>query len=167
MFSVTEFPISHQYAMQQCHRIFFAPSEVSFKRPREDVFSVPDFLTSLPVKDDESFCHLNDQLKDTQNKQAIVKFLAGIGGKNPRSLTTNLLRRILLDVVAQQYSLTGKKMKNSDKKSFLVTETCQIIFHICKNVYADATEETLKEIIGDWLNQAKVRLSRRAERQKK
>lgn len=57
-----------------------------------------------------------------------MKFLAGIGGRNARSLTTNILRRILLDEVAELYSLTGKQMKNSNKKSFLTTETCKIIF---------------------------------------
>lgn len=35
-------------------------------------YAIPDFLASLPVKDDESFCNLNDHLKLLQNKQAIV-----------------------------------------------------------------------------------------------
>lgn len=34
--------------------------------------TIPDFLTNLPVKDDDSFCNLNDCLKILQNKQAIV-----------------------------------------------------------------------------------------------
>ncbi|CAG9785846.1 unnamed protein product [Diatraea saccharalis] len=39
------------------------------------------------------------------------------------------------------------------------------IVEICKKIY-DVTEEHLKEVIGDWLNQAKVRLRRRADRKK-
>lgn len=57
-----------------------------------------------------------------------MSFLSGIGGKNVRSLTTNILRRIILDDVAELYSLTGKQMKNSSKKSFMSTETYKLIF---------------------------------------
>lgn len=57
-----------------------------------------------------------------------MSFLAGIGGKNLRNLTTNILRRIILDEVAELYSLTGKQMKNSNKKSFLNTEVFKLIF---------------------------------------
>lgn len=57
-----------------------------------------------------------------------ARCLGSIGGRNVRSMTTNILRRILLDEVAELYSLTGKQMKNSTKKSFLRTETCQLIF---------------------------------------
>ncbi|GBP73483.1 hypothetical protein EVAR_29375_1 [Eumeta japonica] len=38
---------------------------------------------------------------------------------------------------------------------------------ICKKIYDDVTEEHLKEIISDWLNQAKVRIRRRADRENK
>uniref|UniRef100_A0A6P7HB09 Uncharacterized protein LOC114346490 n=1 Tax=Diabrotica virgifera virgifera TaxID=50390 RepID=A0A6P7HB09_DIAVI len=132
---------------------------------QEDRFTIPDFLTNLPVKDDISFCNLNNQLKIGHNKQCMMKFLAGIGGRNPRSLTTNILRRVLLDEVAELYSLTGKQMKNSSKKSFLTTETCKIIFQICKQIFDDATDDQLKEVTSDWLNQSKVRLRRRADKQ--
>lgn len=57
-----------------------------------------------------------------------MSFLAGIGGKNMKTIITNMLRRIILDNVAELYSLTGKKMKNSSKKSFIDTETYKIIF---------------------------------------
>lgn len=60
-----------------------------------------------------------------------MTFLAGIGGKNVKSLTTNILRRLLEDDVAEFYSLTGKQMKNSNKKSFLNTEMCKLIFRKC------------------------------------
>ena len=108
--------------------------------------------------------------------------MAGIGGRNARCLTTNILRRIMQDEVAALYSLSGKAMKNSTKKSFAATEICQIIFRkylfltcitelliivfilfaeICKKIYNDVTEEHLKDIISNWLNQANVRLRRR------
>ena len=44
-------------------------------------------------------------------KKFQMKFLAGIGGKNARSLTTNMLGRLLLDDVAELYSFTGKHEK--------------------------------------------------------
>lgn len=31
---------------------------------RQDPFSLPQFLTNLPVNDDDSFCHLNEQVKN-------------------------------------------------------------------------------------------------------
>ncbi|GBO98956.1 hypothetical protein EVAR_39170_1 [Eumeta japonica] len=143
---------SKQFAIQQSHLIqvvtdlsvqmnevnrkldlLLARSSLQPINQQEDTFTVPDFLTNLPVKDDTSFCHLNEQLKISHNKQSIMKFLAGIGGRNARSLTTNILRRILLDEVAELYSLTGKQMKNSNKKSFLTTDTCKIIFQLIEN----------------------------------
>ncbi|CAH2083611.1 unnamed protein product [Euphydryas editha] len=178
--------LSKQFLIQQSHLIqvvtdlsvqmnevnkkldlLLARSSLQPINQREDTFTVPDFLINLPVKDDTSFCNLNEQLKNSHNKQSIMKFLAGIGGRNARSLTTNILRRILLDEVAELYSLTGKQMKNSNKKSFLTTETCKIIFQICKKIYDDVTDEHLNEITSDWLNQAKVRIRRRADRQNK
>ncbi|XP_061710576.1 uncharacterized protein LOC133520216 [Cydia pomonella] len=176
--------VSKQFGMQQAHLIQVVTdlakqmSELnrkvdillgthtadSFNAYTQDNLEISELLATLPVKDDASFCHFNDQLQIVRNKQAIVSFLAGIGGRNIRSLTTNMLKRILQDEVAELYSLTGKQMKNCNKKPFLKTETCKIIFQICKKVYEDATEENLKEIISDWLNQAKVRTTRRAER---
>ncbi|XP_061711516.1 uncharacterized protein LOC133520847 [Cydia pomonella] len=176
--------VSKQFGMQQAHLIQVVTdlakqmSELnrkvdillgthtadSFNAYTQDNLEISELLATLPVKDDASFCHFNDQLQIVRNKQAIVSFLAGIGGRNIRSLTTNMLKRILQDEVAELYSLTGKQMKNSNKKPFLKTETCKIILQICKKVYEDATEENLKEIISDWLNQAKVRTTRRAER---
>ncbi|XP_073956617.1 uncharacterized protein isoform X2 [Choristoneura fumiferana] len=178
-------PISKQFGIQQTHLIQvvtdLAKQMVDLNRkvdlllgkhaadacivPTEENLAISELLASLPVKDDASFCHFNEQLEISRNKQAVMSFLAGIGGRNIRSLTTNILRRILQDEVAELYSLTGKQMKNSNKKTFLKTETCKIIFQICKKVFEDATENNLKEIISDWLNQAKVRTTRRKTKQ--
>ncbi|XP_028168170.1 uncharacterized protein LOC114358403 [Ostrinia furnacalis] len=174
-----------QYAIQQSHMIQIMSdlanqmAEINRKldlllaRSGETFSSTDDnpglseLLASLPVKDIASFNNFDDHLKINKDKQAIMSFLSGIGGRNVRSLTTNMLRRIILDDVAELYSLTGKQMKNSNKKSFMSTETYKLIFQICRKIYEDVTEDSLKEIISDWLNQAKVRLSRRAERQNK
>ncbi|XP_063836989.1 uncharacterized protein LOC135086117 isoform X3 [Ostrinia nubilalis] len=174
-----------QYAIQQSHMIqivsdlanqmaeinrkldlLLARSGETFS-PTDDNPGLSELLASLPVKDIASFNNFDDHLKINKDKQAIMSFLSGIGGRNVRSLTTNMLRRIILDDVAELYSLTGKQMKNSNKKSFMSTETYKLIFQICRKIYEDVTEDSLKEIISDWLNQAKVRLSRRAERQNK
>lgn len=56
-----------------------------------------------------------------------MSYLASIGGKNVRSLATNMLRRTLSDEVAELYSLTGKQMKNSNKKAFISTETFKLV----------------------------------------
>ncbi|GBP74974.1 hypothetical protein EVAR_56265_1 [Eumeta japonica] len=120
--------LSKQFAIQQSHLIqvvtdlsvqmnevnrkldlLLARSSLQPINQQEDTFTVPDFLTNLPVKDDTSFCHLNEQLKISHNKQSI------------------------------------KSAK----------------------IYDDVTEEHLKEIISDWLNQAKVRIRRRADRENK
>ncbi|XP_028158432.1 uncharacterized protein LOC114351417 [Ostrinia furnacalis] len=168
-----------QYAIQQSHMIqivsdlanqmaeinrkldlLLARSGETFS-PTDDNPGLSELLASLPVKDIASFNNFDDHLKIKKDKQAIMSFLSGIGGRNVRSLTTNMLRRIILDDVAELYSLTGKQMKNSNKKSFMSTETYKLIFQICRKIYEDVTEDSLKEIISDWLNQAKVRLSRR------
>lgn len=56
-----------------------------------------------------------------------MSFFAGIGGKCLKTLTINILRRILLDEVAELYSLTGKQMKNSTKKAFMETEAFKLV----------------------------------------
>ncbi|KAI8432780.1 hypothetical protein MSG28_013739 [Choristoneura fumiferana] len=123
-------PISKQFGIQQTHLIQvvtdLAKQMVDLNRKvdlllgkhAEENLAISELLASLPVKDDASFCHFNEQLEISRNKQAVMSFLAGIGGRNIRSLTTNILRRILQDEVAELYSLTGKQMKNSNKKHF-------------------------------------------------
>lgn len=83
--------LSKQFAIQQSHLIqvvtdlsvqmnevnrkldlLLARSSLQPINQQEDTFTVPDFLTNLPVKDDTSFCHLNEQLKISHNKQSIV-----------------------------------------------------------------------------------------------
>ncbi|KAI8436393.1 hypothetical protein MSG28_009998 [Choristoneura fumiferana] len=110
-------PISKQFGIQQTHLIQvvtdLAKQMVDLNRkvdlllgkhaadacivPTEENLAISELLASLPVKDDASFCHFNEQLE----------------------------------------------------------------IKICKKVFEDATENNLKEIISDWLNQAKVRTTRR------
>ncbi|CAH2088798.1 unnamed protein product [Euphydryas editha] len=84
--------------------LLLARSSLQPINQREDTFTVPD-LTNLPVQDDTSFCNLNEQFKNSHNKQSIES--------------------------------------------------------------AKVTDEHLKEITSDWLNQTKVRIRRRANTQNK
>ncbi|RVE50151.1 hypothetical protein evm_005174 [Chilo suppressalis] len=67
---------------------------------------------------------------------------------------------VLMDEVALMYSLTGKR---TTKKAFVNTEVFKLIYQLCKTVHEDVKDDFVKEIISDWLNRAKVRLTRRAQ----
>ncbi|GBP54644.1 hypothetical protein EVAR_35906_1 [Eumeta japonica] len=87
--------LSKQFSIQQSHLIqvvadlsvqmnevnrkldlLLARSSLQPINEQENTFTVPDFLTNLPVKDDTSFCHLNEQLKISHNKQSIVDLVS-------------------------------------------------------------------------------------------
>ncbi|XP_054707786.1 uncharacterized protein LOC129217500 [Uloborus diversus] len=129
-----------------------------------------EILENLPLTSDSSFVDLNERMsKDKHLRHLIVKVLISVGGRDMRSHINNMLRRILSDEVAEQYSISGKSLvKNMSKKPFLATEIAKSIFHACQSVFRDlATEVKMKEAVGDWLNQAKVRRTRRMQRQGK
>ncbi|XP_063825671.1 uncharacterized protein LOC135075231 [Ostrinia nubilalis] len=147
-----------QYAIQQSHMIQIVSDLANQMAEINRKLDLP------LARSEETFSPTDD---NAGLSELLMSFLSGIGGRNVRSLTTNMLRRIILNDVAELHSLTGKQMKNSNKKSFMSTETYKLIFQICRKINEDVTEDSLKEIISDWLNQAKVRLSKRAETQNK
>ncbi|XP_054719106.1 uncharacterized protein LOC129228450 [Uloborus diversus] len=123
---------------------------------------------SLPLCTDEEFIKLNEEMaKDKEVWNSMAKVLISVGGKDMRTHINNMLRRVLADEVAELYSLSGKSLsKNVTKKQFLTTELTKTIFYACRRVYKDqGTDSVIKLAIGDWLNQAKVRRTRRMQRQ--
>lgn len=84
---------SKQFSIQQSHLIqvlsdlsvqmnevnrkldlLLARSSLQPINQREYTFTVPDFLTNIPVQDDTSFCNLNEQLKNSHNKQTNYEY---------------------------------------------------------------------------------------------
>ena len=52
---------------------------------------------------------------------------ASLGGKDVRSAAQGMARRLMCDIVALKYSFTGKRMRNSDKMSFMATKSWKVI----------------------------------------
>lgn len=62
-----------------------------------------------------------------------VKVLITCGGRDVRAHVNNMLRHLLDDTLAQQFTLTGKSLKNVEKKSFLDTEVSRLL--LCKLLF--------------------------------
>ncbi|XP_046402610.1 uncharacterized protein LOC124168432 [Ischnura elegans] len=125
-------------------------------------------FSQLPLTADEDFIKLCHRIGgDPSFEPKLMQCLVAVGGKNERALLQNILRCLISDDVAELYSLTGKPLKNSAKKSFYSTSVCPVIFRVCRRIYPEASDVSLKGCLSDWLNQAKVRKMRKIGRMNK
>ncbi|RVE39960.1 hypothetical protein evm_015390 [Chilo suppressalis] len=145
--------------MAEINKKIFERTGETFRINTDDQ-EILDLLDGLPVKDDAGFDNFNEQLKINHTKQAMMRFFKGFGGQNVRNFINNMLKMVLMDEVALMYSLTGIR---TTKKAFVNTEVFKLIYQLCKTVHEDVKDAFIKEIIGNWLNQAKLRLTRRGQ----
>ncbi|XP_054718712.1 uncharacterized protein LOC129228097 [Uloborus diversus] len=123
-------------------------------------------MASLPIGNEEEFQTFNSLLAENSSfRQSLLTSLPVAGGRNAKAFIFNVLRKLMLDDIAELYSLTGKPFKHhTSKKSFEKTEVYNLILEVCRITFSDTKEPAVREAICDWLTQAKFRKSRRESR---
>ncbi|KAK4878003.1 hypothetical protein RN001_010509 [Aquatica leii] len=86
---------------------------------------LPDNLPcDFPIKNQENLQELEVYLLDNQNFSCLVAYLAAIGGKDLTTQVNNVLRRLLSNDLASQFSFYGKR---SNKKAFSTLKTKDLV----------------------------------------
>lgn len=138
--------------------------------PHEDVGteltddSLDEYLRrALPIKSMEEFDSLQEDLKSNsllRNKLCSILVLAV--GKEVKDTCQNMLRKLIIDEVAQKFTYKGKL---AGKARFADTEISDLLNDSIRSVYP-ATDDKIKEFVSEWLTQAKFRVQKREKRKK-
>ncbi|GBN34681.1 Cellular nucleic acid-binding protein [Araneus ventricosus] len=86
-----------------------------------------------------------------------------IGARDAKILVCNIMRKLMMDVVGEKYSLTGKSTVLT-KLPFEKTEAYKLILEIWFRNFKEVKLNVVREAMSDWLMQSKFRKSKREKR---
>ncbi|XP_063220044.1 uncharacterized protein LOC134529655 [Bacillus rossius redtenbacheri] len=109
----------------------------------------------FPLKTFEEVDHCESLLKDATFCDKLILSLKVIGGNHLQGSVTNLLKRMLTNQLATEYSWLGAK----GKKNFRKLELSHVVMRVVRFHYPSATETEVSIIISNWLKHAKKRCS--------
>ncbi|XP_063215606.1 uncharacterized protein LOC134527147 isoform X1 [Bacillus rossius redtenbacheri] len=146
-------------AMSQMEeRIKNIESSLTTKDDNEVTMDTVDL--QLPCVTIEKFIEFDTSLCEQGHLKKVVNILKHVGGGNVHDIIINLMKRLMEDEVAEQFSWVGAKGKKpfKDLKArFLILET--LLAH-----GKQSTEVKVGHVVARWLVQAKLRLQRKNEK---
>ncbi|XP_039300972.1 uncharacterized protein LOC120356169 isoform X2 [Nilaparvata lugens] len=80
----------------------------------------------LPMKTEESLLKIEEELRDNHSKNNMVNYLSKIGENSINDMTKRIMRRLIGDELAKDYSWFGAKGKNSFQ-FFKVPESLRLL----------------------------------------
>ncbi|KAK4880332.1 hypothetical protein RN001_008478 [Aquatica leii] len=105
----------------------------------------------FPIKNQENLQELEVYLLDNQNFSCLVAYLAAIGGKDLTTQVNNVLRRLLSNDLASQFSFYGKR---SNKKAFSTLKTKDLVIAAVKQCSKEAKFKDIENSMKVWLKHA-------------
>ncbi|XP_046406560.1 uncharacterized protein LOC124171448 [Ischnura elegans] len=122
-------------------------------------------IGTLPMKSMEGYDSLEEKLTDENFSRKFLKVLVSVGGKDARSAVNNVMRRVMDDDLASQFSYTGRLLSKENeclkKRTFKSSPLCNMVHLAVKKGFKDSTDDLIKDSISLWLQQAKHRSTRR------
>ncbi|KMQ82446.1 hypothetical protein RF55_22962, partial [Lasius niger] len=85
-----------------------------------------------------------------------ITILKLVGGNNPHVMIRNMLKKLLTNSLAQQFSWAGKKAKCSFKDLKLAN----VIIQAVRTVHNQITDTEISNSIAKWLTQGTLRAQR-------
>ncbi|KAK9707644.1 protein of unknown function (DUF4806) [Popillia japonica] len=125
--------------------------------------SCNDILGLLPLENLEDFNALEEKTKEN-NANQLVKIFAVLEEKTYiRSCLMDIMKRLMADMLAEEFSYSGKVTNNDNPKiAFCKKNICHIIHVAVRKIFKeDAKDDKIRRAICCWLQQAKARRSRR------
>uniref|UniRef100_A0A1Y1KAW5 DUF4806 domain-containing protein n=1 Tax=Photinus pyralis TaxID=7054 RepID=A0A1Y1KAW5_PHOPY len=120
--------------------------------------------TELPLQNLTDLNHFEQKLKDLLFFKKMINMLKRCGGgSDVNSITTRILRQILSNSLAQQFSWAGFK----GKSSFKDLRMAKLLIKTVRTMKNDVTDDLIVEAGSKWLAQAKVRACREEMRIKR
>lgn len=122
-------------------------------------------LGRLPLINITDFNEMEERItNDKEFANQFVTVLASVGGKDIRQCVNNIMRRLLSDELAEQFSFSGKIIKDNKKMCFSSKQICTSVHLAVRKICKEANDDSIKKVICSWLQQAKTRHNRRGQR---
>ncbi|KAM7310765.1 uncharacterized protein ISCGN_007673 [Ixodes scapularis] len=128
--------------------------------------TIPAVLHLLPLSSHEDVAQLETLLQEDENKEALIAHLALIGGSSVQDVTRSVMKRCMLDALAKNYCMTGRKGKLRMEHLQLVCVVTGAV-HRCFEQKKKNGEEaivvqknTTLKAIADWLRYAAARVKK-------
>ncbi|XP_031328859.1 uncharacterized protein LOC116174854 isoform X3 [Photinus pyralis] len=118
--------------------------------------TVQDLYKIFPLGSHEELDNFEKELEGETYFKKMVSEFTTIGGHDVQSLTVNILKKLLSNKVAVEYSLQGKKKK----KIFKNLLSYQMIISAVRYHKSCATEVDISGCIATWLSQSGLRMAR-------
>ncbi|KAK4884935.1 hypothetical protein RN001_001206 [Aquatica leii] len=120
---------------------------------------------SLPASDTVSFELLEKKLNEVSFRSLLSKHVFHCDGTDIGTFASNLLRKLMTDELANEYSLSGKaSAANLCKPRFDKTCTYKFVFDRCVKKFNSIQEKEIRKVVSDWLSQAKHRKYKKEQR---
>ncbi|XP_011858099.1 PREDICTED: uncharacterized protein LOC105555682 isoform X2 [Vollenhovia emeryi] len=110
----------------------------------------------FPISTLTELISFEDQLQNTKFKDKVLNIFKFVGGVNAHAMIRNIMKMVMTDTLAQNFSWTGRKNKRSFKDLSL---SKMIIQAVCVK-QKELTENDIAEYTSKWLSQATVRVQR-------
>ncbi|KAB0793053.1 hypothetical protein PPYR_12673 [Photinus pyralis] len=120
-----------------------------------------EFNDKFPLTTEDDLVRFDEDLKDKEFFNKMVTTLCSFGGTDVTNITVNILRKVISNKVANSYSLLGKKKK----KKFKELNFFNLIIETVRRQKPGATETEIGGVVGSWLPQSNLRLSRELKKQ--
>ncbi|RLU23883.1 hypothetical protein DMN91_004091 [Ooceraea biroi] len=117
-------------------------------------FRLQDLPVNLPLSTQADLDILETYLKNSQNVSTMCSYLATLGGRDITSKTNRILKYLLTDKVASNYSFYGKRM---NKSPFSSLKCCSVVLQSVKST-SSHTEKEIEDVIKVWLKHAPQRI---------
>ncbi|KAK9728097.1 hypothetical protein QE152_g18170 [Popillia japonica] len=112
-------------------------------------------ISKLPSGNVQDLLILENYIKETENFSNLVNFLYLVGGETEAKTIYYILRKLITNDVALQYSGIGKK----GKLAFCKLDIYRAIVAATRMRHAKVTDEYIKKTVSTYLAQAKSRIS--------
>ncbi|XP_071945707.1 uncharacterized protein [Antedon mediterranea] len=103
-----------------------------------------------PLESKEELYSLDEKLKDAAFRKNMIKYFSIIGGSTVKDTVRILLRKIGSNKLGSEFSMYGRKGKDSFKKRHM----CRVIIRTCLVVHQKAKEKQIEKEIGTILKYA-------------
>lgn len=117
-----------------------------------------DFPVQFPIQSLDQLNTLEEFLNKAENLNSLALYLSGFGGKDIINSTNRILKTILTDALAKEFSFYGMRQQ---KRKFAELHLKSAIIRAIKRNNENTLDSNVEDIIKVWLKHASQRLQRR------
>ncbi|XP_071652693.1 uncharacterized protein [Temnothorax longispinosus] len=129
-------------------------------------FSCHDFDSQecdihFPISTVTELISFEDQLQEIKFRDTVLNVFKLVGRVDAHAMIQNIMKKVMTDTLAQNFSWTGKR----NKRSFKDLNFSKMIIQAVRVKYNGLTDNDIAEYTSKWLSQATVRVQREKHNQ--